>query len=130
MTNDKITDSVPTYITWKWKPGQRAHVSLPDKIFKDKIVLPRSAVATEGVTYFAFREHEHVHEPDEEDDHHGVELEPFELNVLHADRNFVVVEPSDEIKAGDIIIINRAEQILFALRNNAGGGHSHSHVDH
>ncbi len=128
MINEKITSSVPQFISWRWKPGQRAHIDLPSKTFKDKIILPRSAVATEGVVYFAFREHEHDHAPGESHEHAGVELEPFELNVLHIDRNFAVVEPSDEIKSGDIIIVTQAEQVLFALRNSGGGGgHSHPH---
>ena len=127
MIGQEGKEQIPSFVSWRWKPGQRAHIDLPDKLFQEKIVLPRSAVATEGVSYFAFREHEHEHAPGESHEHDGVELEPIELNVLHADRHFVVVEPSDEIKPNDIIIVTQAEQILFALRSQGGSGHDHSH---
>ncbi len=115
-----------------WKPGQRAHVYIPFRIFKNKYVLPRDAVVNDGVRNLLFKwsleahDHDHAH-----DDHeHYEEFEPVEVHLLHTDRQFVVIEPSSKLKEGTRIAMSKAQNLLFAMQmSSGGGGHDHGH-DH
>ncbi len=129
-------DSRPAsrFVAWKWKPGQRAHIQIPDQVFDDHFVIPDSALAADGLRFFVFRWngiviHDHGDEPFEDDhDHERMdEFQAIEVPVLHRDRQFAVIELGDKLKAGDRIVINKAAQLMFALKTGAGGGHGHDH---
>ncbi len=136
LKNEKLFTDVGqsqenNYITWRWKPGQRAHIQIPDQEFTEKFVLPSEAVAVDGVNHFVFRWNgivEHDHEEMEADHAHLEEFEAIEVAVIHKDRHSVVINPkNDKLKIADQIAINCATQLLFALRSGGGSGHSHSH---
>ncbi len=130
IDNEKIgEDQRSHFVQWRWKPGQRAHVAIPSKQFKDVIVLPRQAVAVDGVRYLAFRRHEHEEEHDESVPHeHMMEFEAVDLVVLHMDQKKVVIEANGDLKPGEVIAVNKATELLFGLQNSSGdGGHHHHH---
>ncbi|MGI9515670.1 MAG: efflux RND transporter periplasmic adaptor subunit [Pirellulaceae bacterium] len=130
------TDS--PYIAWQWKPGQRAHIELPDRVFEKNLVIPREALAIDGLRHYVFRWNGiveppgHAHEPGEDhsDHEHFDEFQAIEVVVLHRDRNKVVIERGEELRLGDRIAMNNASQLLFAMQVGSGGGgnhHGHSH---
>ena len=120
------TDS--RFINWRWKPGQRAHIEIPKHSIQQQIVLPREAVAQDGINYIAFKQLVHDHGADEPAHEHMEEFGPIELKVLYADRKVVVVDPEGELKVGDVIATNQAQQLLYALKGGQGGGHGHDHA--
>ena len=138
------SDLATGYVAWKWKPGQRSHVEIPDQRFDKVIVIPRGALAVDGLNNFVFRwngevecEHDHAHHhgpgEDHDDEHHEHivkdQYEAIEVNVTHLGRRQVIIELSDDLKLGDRIAFNHASQLLFAMQNGNGGGGGHSH-DH
>jgi len=137
QVEDKFTSTDETKndnVSWRWKPGQRSHIQIPNEEFKDKIILPRDAVAIDGIRNMVFfwEEDHHDHSPDEVmDDHEHYDIyEPVDVQVLFMDREFVVVEPGEQLQPGAVIAMSKASQILFALQSGSGaGGHTHSH-DH
>lgn len=128
-------------ISWKWKPGQPAHIRLPGDTYRDEIVLPPDALAVDGLQSFVFRwcgqteMHDHSHDhaeetPEEHEAHARADLfEPVEVTVLHKDQEAVVVRSGELLQPGDRIAMNRAMQLMFALKTGSGGheGHDHGH---
>jgi len=123
------------YVTWKWKPGQRAHVEIPDLILPRSIVIPRDALAVDGLTNYVFVWAGIVEEHHEEDaDHEAHEpmdkFKAIEVVVRHLDRQQVVIELNDQLSLGDRIANNNADRLLFAMQAGDGAGgnhHGHSH---
>ena len=126
--------------SWQFKPGQRAHLSVPVEEWPAQIVLPRDAVVRSGPEVFVFRL----------EDEQGadklpatvterlamlaevpeLELEPVSVQLLHQDRWNCVIAADGELREGDIIAMNRAYQIHLAWKLQlSGGGHHHDH-DH
>ena len=116
----------------RWKPGQRAHIRVPQDTFENKIILPRDALALDGIRtlVFLFKEDDHEHHPDEEHgDHEHFDIyEALDVQVLHMDRDTVVIEPKRGLTDAEIAI-SHANQILFAMQaaSGEGGGHHHHH---
>ena len=119
--------SARDYVTWKWKPGQRAHVEIPDELFEKSIVIPREALAVDGLTNYVFRwagivEHHLDHGTDHTTTGSEVDeieiadkYEAVEVIVVHKDRRQVVIKKSDGLELGDRIAINNAGRLLFAM---------------
>ncbi len=115
-----------------WKPGQRAHVHIPQQTFQKKIVLPREAVVLDGVRHLVFKRLEIA--PADQDNamshSHGDEYEPIEVHVLFQDRSFAVIEPNEELQPGTWIAKRGASHLYFAWQAqqaSGGGGHDHDH---
>lgn len=151
----QITDEYGRiYQQWKYKPGQRVHLSLPVDHWEDALQLPRDAVVIEGPNAFVFVEHidphmtdttyahsdsDHAHEDDHDDhahegdhDHHvHIEFEPVPVQVLYRDANVVVLADDGQLNANDRIAMNNADKLDLAMKMQAsgGGGHHHDH-DH
>ncbi|MEC9092846.1 MAG: efflux RND transporter periplasmic adaptor subunit [Planctomycetota bacterium] len=120
--------SADGYIPWRWKPGQLAHVALPRKHYQQMLVLPREAVAENGVSRIVFQwkgQVEHEHHPDDNHEH-ADEYVPVEVDVVFMDREFAVINPGGLLKEGTRIAFNSASQLLFSMQSGSGG-HSHSH---
>ncbi|HMP78246.1 MAG TPA: efflux RND transporter periplasmic adaptor subunit [Pirellulaceae bacterium] len=115
----------------RWKPGQRAHVHIPHRSFQQQIVVPRDAVAIDGIRHVVFRwqVHDHDHDSAGSGHVHLDEFTPVEVHVLHLDRQSVVIEPTGELAPGALIAISGATQLLFAWQAQQSGaiGHSHEH---
>lgn len=132
------TSETSDYVTWKWKPGQRAHVEIPNKVFSKSVVIPREALAVDGLKNYVYRwagivecDHGHEDAADAAADEHEVadRFEAVEVIVTHRDRKLVVIEMGEKLQLGDRIAINNAGSLLFAMQSGSGGGggHSHSH---
>lgn len=115
-----------------WKPGQRAHVHIPQQTFQNKIVLPREAVVLDGVRHLIFRRLE----IDPADTNagtthsHGDEFEPVEVQLLFQDRSFAVIEPNEQLQPGTWVAKRGASHLYFAWQAqqaSGGGGHDHDH---
>ena len=106
VTNPSAAESTPRYLAWKWKPGQLGHIKIPNKNFEQMIVVPRDAIAEDGVSKFVFKwngevMHDHGEEEEEDPDHeHPDEYEPLEVNVVFMDQKFAVIDPTGRLKPG------------------------------
>lgn len=125
------------FIAWKWKPGQRAHIEVPEEKFTESIVIPRTALAIDGLNHYVFRwngvvEHNHDHDhADEDHEEHELldEYQAIEVVVTYMDRNRALIELGESLKKGDRIAFNNADRLLFAMQSG-GAGHAHHHHDH
>jgi membrane fusion protein, heavy metal efflux system len=110
--------SSPEFVSWKYRPGQRmeAHVPTTD-VLRNKIVLPPSAVAIDGINAFVFEQN-------------GDHFDRIDVHVLFRDKNVVVLENDGKL-AGATIALSGAYEMHLELKNQAGGavdphaGHSH-----
>ena len=107
-----------TFLSWKFRPGQRMEVQLPtDQSWQEQVVLPPEAVAIEGPSAFVFEQH-------------GDHFDRVEVHVLYRDKNAVVVEDRGNL-VGSTLAMSGAYEMHLALKNQAGGGvdphagHSH-----
>ncbi|HEX6986024.1 MAG TPA: hypothetical protein VF170_11645, partial [Planctomycetaceae bacterium] len=119
--------------SWKYKPGQRVHVRVPIDVIEGRIVLPPEAVATEGPEAFVFRlagRHTLKEKGPGGEPLRQEVYEPVPVVVSRRDRDAVVLTPGGgPLRVGDVIAMNRAYQLLLALKTAAegGGGHHHGH---
>lgn len=133
---------------WKFRPGQRLHLRLPEERWENQITLPTDAVVVDGPNAFVFAEHihddEHDHGHDDAHDHgqddghdheeeheHDVfiELEPVPVHVLHRDDKTVVIADDGQLHDDERIALNSAYKLYLAMKMQAGGGGGHHH-DH
>lgn len=120
--------------TWKFKPGQRGHVFLPQQTFEKVFVVPIEALARDGLEYVVFRRerhrsgHQHAGGGADHNHQHGDLFEPVKVHVLHRDRRSAVLATSGELRSGNIIVANAAYQLLLASKTGSGDSH-HGH-DH
>ena len=139
--HDEVRGENAVFRTWKFKPGQRTHLLVPEETWEGQIVVPREAVVVDGLETIAFRRIEHGHShagshshsqgnshaddaPDE------YEFEPVHVQLLHRDGQFAVLAKSDELHLDDDYALNNAQQLLLALKlhtGGGGGGHDHAH---
>lgn len=135
ILQDNVRDDGRRFRTWRFKPGQRGHIGLPQRHFSGVFVLPREAVTMDGLEAIVFRRQKHQHHASEDHGSHADHDEdvdqfvPVPVNVLHRDRRQVVVGTGGELKPGQVIAMNSAYQLLMAMKSQAGGGHDHHH-DH
>jgi multidrug efflux pump subunit AcrA (membrane-fusion protein) len=123
------------FVTWRWKPGQRAHIRVPDQRFENQVVVPADAIAVDGLKNLVFRweglvDSHDDHDHEEGDDHNHPRIDAFqavEVRLLHRDRDVAVIDPASELEIGDRIAINHATQLMFALKTSRGGAHGHDH---
>lgn len=138
-----------TFLSWKYKPGQRAHLYLPLQQWENQIVLPREAIVRSGPENFVFRL---VNDPLKEDHRQDSqtgnridvtgetrwqvleqaaewELEPVPVQVLHRDRNHCVVATDGKLEPGDLIVDTGAYQVYLAWKLTLAGESAHDH-DH
>lgn len=136
---------------WRFRPGQRLHLRLPEDRWENQLSVPLAAVVVDGPNAFVFAEHHHEpHEDeadhsderegghtdahDDHDDHeHDVfmELEPVPVRILYRDDRMVVIAEDGELHADDSIALNNAYKLYLAMKMQAdGGGGHHHHHDH
>ena len=133
LVQENITRDGRRFRSWKYKPGQRGHILLPQKTYKGIFRVPAEAVVNDGLEYTVFRKEtgddhdhdDHGDEPQEEMD----AFEPVQVHLLHKDRRFAVLATDGELKAGNVIAANSAYQLFLATKSGEGGGHHHDH-DH
>lgn len=137
LKNDVLTETLDrngnVFRTWKYKPGQRVHISIPVKVVENQFPLPIGAIVDDGVNAYVFKrlQHDHSHEEDGHDHGDELEFQPVPVKVLFRDSKTAVVSSEGELQAGDSVVINKAYQLQVALKSDSGGGghdhHGHSH---
>jgi len=108
------------FLNWKYKPGQRAYVNVPVKIWEQRLVAPRDAVVQEGPNAYVFKKE-------------GSQYRRIPIHVLYHDRENVVIAEGKELKANEVIAMRGAQQMHMALERSGssqGGGHSHAGHSH
>jgi membrane fusion protein, heavy metal efflux system len=118
ILRDSIGDNGVMYRSWRFKPGQKVKLLLPETVLSDVIVLPGDAVVQEGLEWFVFREN-------------GQLMEQVSVVVLARNPREVALRYDGSLYPGDHVAMNQAYQLHLALRKQAGGGvdlhagHSH-----
>ena len=114
-TNDALGSAT---LNWRYRPGQRVQLRVPIEEWPDRMVVPTTAVAKDGVEHYVFVVDEnHFHQQT--------------VEVEFRDPRFVVLADDGSIHPGDIIALTSAQQLQFALKNQSGenaephAGHTH-----
>jgi len=106
------------FLDWQFKPGQRVQVRIPVEQWKDRIVLPIEAVATEGTESFIFQAN-------------GDHFDRRPVHIEYRDQVWAVIANDGSLFPGDIVAKSGAFQLQTAMKNKAGGaidphaGHNH-----
>ncbi|MFN3192563.1 MAG: efflux RND transporter periplasmic adaptor subunit [Aureliella sp.] len=133
------------FLQWRFRPGQRLHIRLPDEKWESQVTLPADAVVIDGPNAFVFAEHHHeedseaadeVFAAESQDEHHDehdifVELEPIPVHLLHRDDKTVVIADDGQLHDEEKIALNNAYKLYLAMKMQiSGGGGHHHHHDH
>ena len=106
------------YVQWRHRPGERLRVQAPVERWPQRLVVPLTAVAQDGVETYVFR-------------YVGGEFQRVPVQVEHRDERFAVLADDAQFREGQVIAMTAAQQVQFALANQAGAGvdphagHSH-----
>jgi len=95
--------------TWRYKPGQRMQIRLPVEEWRERIVLPATAVAQDGIEAFVFRAN-------------GDHFDREAVHVEYRDPRFVVIANDGTLFPGDRVAMKAAQQLQLAIKNKSGGG--------
>lgn len=124
---ERMDDQERAFVSWRFKPGQRAHLLFPVETWSDQIVLPIEAIAEEGSEVFVFRKIAHTHVVD------GMTIQEFQrvsVQLAYKDKNFAIIDRATRLDVDATYAISSAYELNLALKRAAsGGGHGHSH-DH
>lgn len=118
MVRDEKTPEGRRFLSWRFKPGQRAEVQVPVETWEDRVVLPAAAVVQEGPESYVFLQN-------------GDHFDRRPVHVEFRDRDWVVLADENEVWPGDVLAMSGAQQLQLALKNKAGGavdphaGHNH-----
>jgi len=116
-----------TYVNWRFKPGQRAHLEVPVEMWKSQVVVPLAAVVREGPETFVFLKIGHTHTSEDGTVEH--EFQKLPVKVLHSDQRFAVLKKDASLDIYEQYALDQAYQLNLALKLAAGGGGGHGH-DH
>ena len=97
------------FITWKFRPGQRVQLQVPVETLADRIVLPVDAVAQDGAETYVFTPN-------------GDHFDRRSVHVEYRDHDSVVIANDGSLFPGDLVAIDRRQQLQLALKNKSGGG--------
>jgi cobalt-zinc-cadmium efflux system membrane fusion protein len=118
VMREKQADDGRHFLDWEFKPGQRVQVRVPVEQWKDRIVLPVDAVATDGTESFVFQAN-------------GDHFDRRPVHVEYRDQVWAVIANDGAIFPGDVVAKSGAFQLQAALKNRSAGtidphaGHSH-----
>ena len=107
-----------TYVSWRYKPGQRLTVRVPVSRIQDAIIVPKDAVAAAGPEHYLFVEN-------------GDHFDRVPVAVLARDSINVAIANDGQVWPGQSIAVSGAHQLQMALKNKSGGaidphaGHNH-----
>jgi len=106
------------HIQWRYRPGQPVRLYVPIEEFRDKFVVPATAVVRDGPDAYVFRAN-------------GDLLQLRSVHVLYQDRLTAVLEPAtSDITAGNYIATNAAAALYRALKAQKGSDDHHHNHDH
>lgn len=108
-----------TYVSWKFKPGQRLRIRLPVTEIEDVYVVPIEAVVDEGVNHYVFLDH-------------GVHADRVNVHIVARDNRQVAIANDGQIRRmNNRVVISSANQLQMAVKSQGGdkidphAGHSH-----
>lgn len=84
-------------------------IQLPVEEWKERIVLPATAVAQDGIEAFVFRAN-------------GDHFDREAVHVEYRDPRFVVIANDGTLFPGDRVAMKAAQQLQLAIKNKSGGG--------
>jgi multidrug efflux pump subunit AcrA (membrane-fusion protein) len=130
VLTENIIPAGPRFRTWRFKPGQRGLIRLPQKEWSDRLVVPAEAVAEDGVDHVIFQQvavHDHFHG----DEPPHSEFKKIVVKVDYKDQHSVVVDAEGQLKPRHYIATNNADMLTRAMNDGAdGGGHAHHGHEH
>jgi multidrug efflux pump subunit AcrA (membrane-fusion protein) len=106
------------YVSWRFKPGQRLTLRLPVSRMENAIVVPKDAVAEEGLNRFVFIEN-------------GDHFDRVPVEVMARDSVHVALKNDGQVWPGQRIAVRGAHQLQMEMKNRGGGaidphaGHNH-----
>lgn len=107
------------FLVWRFRPGQRVQLFVPVEKMKDVYVLPADAVVREGPEAYLFVQN-------------GNLFHRKPVQVLHEDREFVIVAKDAGFSEGQFVAQNAAASLNRVLKAQAASGVSagaHVHPD-
>lgn len=112
-----------TYLSWRFRPGQKVRVQAPVGVLSNVIVLPVTAVVREGANAYVFRKN-------------GEVFDRKAIAVVAEDRLNVAITPGNGIEDGVYVLQNNAAAVNRALKavqaqgfGGSGGKKGHWHAD-
>lgn len=112
-----------TYLSWRFRPGQKVRLRVPVGVIPNAIVLPAGAVVRDGADTFVFRRN-------------GEVFDRKAVSVVAEDRLTVAIAPGNGIEDGVMVLRNHADAVNRALKaaqargpGDAGGRRGHWHAD-
>ena len=126
IQSERTDDQNRTFVSWRFKPGQRAHLMFPIETWADQIVFPIDAIAEEGPEVFVFRKIPHTHEVDGEI---FQEFKRVSVQLAYKDKDYAIIDPASRLDTDATYATSKAYDLNLALKRAAsgGGGHSHPH---
>lgn len=116
-------DAGRVFQQWRYRPGQRIHLDLPEELWADQIVVPADAVAVDGPNAMIFAQYKvPFHLKSHEDYDMKIELEPVPVRLLHRDNRMAVIDPGEGFKLRRQIAMNHAHKLHLAMKMQSGGG--------
>jgi multidrug efflux pump subunit AcrA (membrane-fusion protein) len=118
ITRDFKSDTGQRFTSWRYRPGQRVEILVPVEQWSDRIVLPLSAVAQDGVENYVFTPN-------------GDHFDRRPVHVEYRDTESVVIVNDGSVFPGSFVAVTAAQQLQIALKNKSGGapdphaGHNH-----
>jgi hypothetical protein len=118
---EKLVDGV-RYVDWQHRAGARVQVLVGTDAVGERLVIPASALVSEGGATLAYVKH-------------GDHYEPVELTVERVEARRAIIPPGGGLQPGDQVVITGALQVHLAHKQAAGGEeasdggahHGHSH---
>ena len=116
-----------TFISWRFKPGQRAHLRFPVEVWEQQYVVPIDAIAEEGPQVFLFMKIPHSHEVDGEI---MQEFKRISVELAYKDKNYAIIKTESNVSEYASYALNFAHFLNLAYKQSASGGGGHSHHGH
>lgn len=125
VSSERVDEQGRAFVSWRIKPGQRAHLQLPVESWEQQIVVPIDAIVDEGPAVYVFLKISHTHE------HEGEVIQEFirkSVRVSYRDKDFAIISPESDLDLDASYALDNAYFLNLALKQAAsGGGHGHSH---
>ena len=106
-------------LAWRFRPGQRARLSVPVEQYQDVLVIPVDGIFKEGPEAYVFQQN-------------GDLFHRFSVRLLHEDRLNAVIASNGEVTAGFFVAQNGAASLNRVLKSQLASGTPvgvHSHAD-
>lgn len=118
VVRETSTPSGHRFVSWRFRPGQRARLLIPVEEWPDRIVLPLDAVVQDGAESYVFIAS-------------GDHFDRVPVHVEYRDQQHAVIAGDGALCSGCVVALNAAERLQLALKSRTSGadahGHGHSH---